>query len=260
MAVKGLEMFIDHFRENHEAFILIGGAACDIWFTEQNLEFRATKDLDVVLILENLNQAFISRIWEFIKAGNYKIKNRNKDGPPVLYRFARPEQGDYPFMLELFCREIPQLNLGPEQHITPVRMEDSQSLSAILLHDRYYELLLNHCREIRDILVADGTALIPLKARAWLDLTSRRNNGEEVKESDIRKHRNDVFRLAVTLPDEQGTSLPEELAADVTSFLDHHPPGHQDWEAINQAIQSTVGGNIQPEVLVSAIRTYYQLG
>ena len=260
MAVKGLKMFIDYFREYHEAFILIGGAACDIWFTEQNLVFRATKDLDLVLILENLNPEFISRIWEFIEAGNYEIKNRSEDSPPILFRFARPKHGDYPFMLELFCREIPQLNLEAEQHIIPVRMEDSQSLSAILLHNSYYQFLLKHCRKTRDILVADGTVLIPLKTRAWLDLTRRRTNGEEVKESDIRKHRNDVFRLAVTLPDEPGTSLPKELADDVMSFIDQHPPEHLDWEAINQAIRSTVGGNIQPKELVSAIRTYYQLG
>ncbi|MEH6740753.1 MAG: hypothetical protein V7695_19740 [Sulfitobacter sp.] len=50
-------------------------------------------------------------------------------------------------------------------------------------------------REIGGIQILDERLLIPFKARAFVDLTKRRKNGETVKEDDIKKHRNDVFRL-----------------------------------------------------------------
>ena len=259
MAVKGLDTFIKYFAEQRDSFVLIGGAACHLWFADQNLPFRRTKDLDVVLILEKTNSAFVSRFWEFIRYGGYKEKVRNEDTPPALYRFAKPTQDDFPVLVELFCRDIPQLEVAPDQHIIPVRLQDTQSLSAILLQESYYRFLLDHCRESRGILAADGAALIPLKARAWLDLTVRQERGEEVKSTDIKKHRNDVFGLAVTLPAAPGVRLPDELASDVRAFLDRHPADHSDWKAIQQSMRPIVGGVIPPNNVISAIRTFYQL-
>lgn len=260
MAVKGLDRFIDYLSGHRDAFVLIGGTACDMWFSEQNLLFRATKDLDVVLILEKINPAFVSRFWTLIRDGQYQIKNRSEGESPVLYRFEKPVAEGFPFKVELFCRYDPGLDIDSEQRIVPIRMEDAQSLSAILLHDSYYGFLIEHCRESRGILVADAGALIPLKARAWLDLTARKATGEKVDERDIKKHRYDVFRLAVLLPDDQTVSLPEELANDVSAFLNLHSADHSDWESIRNAIRPTVGGSILPEKLISAIRGYFKLG
>jgi len=53
--VKGLEDFRDFFRGRSDAYVLIGGAACDVWLSEYNITSRATKDLDLVLIVESLN-------------------------------------------------------------------------------------------------------------------------------------------------------------------------------------------------------------
>ncbi len=109
MAVKGLDLFSERFADYRDAFILIGGAACDLWFADLDMEFRATKDLDIVLILDRLNPEFVEEFWAFIDEGEYKLKNRSEDGPPVLYRFAKPEKDEFPFMVELFCRETPKL-------------------------------------------------------------------------------------------------------------------------------------------------------
>lgn len=260
MAVKGLKLFSERFADFQDAFILIGGAACDLWFSDQNFPFRATRDLDIVLILERLTPQFIDRFRAFVQEGEYNVKQRNEDGPPVLYRFAKPGKEEFPYMLELFCREIPGIEITPEQHIIPVRMKDAQSLSAILLHESYYRFLLDHCRESRGIMAADAAALIPLKARAWLDLTDRKVTCEAVKEDDIKKHRNDVFRLAITLPGEPDSPLPDEIADDVTSFLNSFPPEHQEWGDIQKAIRPTAGGPITSNALIEAIRIYYQLG
>ncbi|UVC15323.1 hypothetical protein [Mesorhizobium onobrychidis] len=49
--------------------------------------------------------------------------------------------------------------------------------------------------------------LIPFKARAFLDLTARAESGEKIDGKNIKKHRNDVFRLAQLLPKDAPSSL-----------------------------------------------------
>lgn len=46
-----------------------------------------------------------------------------------------------------------------------------------------------------DIPVLDEAAIIPFKARAWLDLSRHRDAGEKIDEKDVKKHRNDVARM-----------------------------------------------------------------
>lgn len=67
--VKGLDTFREYFKEFEEQYILIGGAACDILFVNNAGQFRATRDLDMVLIVEALTQKFGDKFWEFIESG-----------------------------------------------------------------------------------------------------------------------------------------------------------------------------------------------
>ena len=52
--VKGLDLFRLHFWDYANRYVLIGGTACDIAMAGAGLEFRATKDLDIVLVVEAL--------------------------------------------------------------------------------------------------------------------------------------------------------------------------------------------------------------
>ena len=67
--IRGLDLFREHFAGHKNAFVLIGGVACHEWLAAQGLAFRATKDMDMVLIVEALDAAFVKRFWEFIEAG-----------------------------------------------------------------------------------------------------------------------------------------------------------------------------------------------
>ena len=49
--VKGLDTFRRYFADYEEQYVLIGGAACDILFESNEVNFRATRDLDMVLIM-----------------------------------------------------------------------------------------------------------------------------------------------------------------------------------------------------------------
>ena len=144
----------------------------------------------------------------------------------------------------------------------PVKLDaDSASLSAILLDDAYYGLIRQQHHEEKNLPFANPSALIPLKARAYLDLIERAAKGEKVKTDDIAKHRTDVFRIAGTLPDEAGPALPGSIQEDLKKFLAEFPPENKEqWNAIRSGLKTTFGATkIEPERLIGAIRTYFRL-
>ena len=54
--VRGLDVFREWFRPFLGSMALIGGAACDEWFAAAGLSFRATKDLDLVIMLDSVSR------------------------------------------------------------------------------------------------------------------------------------------------------------------------------------------------------------
>lgn len=233
--VKGLTRFVDHFAGFENAYILIGGAACDLWLSDRSLPFRTTKDLDLVLVVEALDPAFFEHFWAFIRDGRYRSHQRS-ESRPSFYRFKDPEATEYPFMIELLSRN--HLALPPGAHITPIPAEDDiSSLSAILLDETYYHFVIQTRTLVNGVPIIPAQCLIPLKARAWLDLTARKNAGAaNVKGDDIKKHRNDVFRLYRSLAPADRFTLPAPLHGDLGKFLDSFPPDSPDWPAIRKAV------------------------
>ena len=70
--LRGLDRFREHFAEFSDRYVLIGGTACTLAMKEAVLDFRATKDLDIVLCIETLDPEFGKAFWEFIKKGSYQ--------------------------------------------------------------------------------------------------------------------------------------------------------------------------------------------
>jgi hypothetical protein len=218
--VRGLAKFREQFRSHAGQYVLIGGAACDLLMEEAGLEFRATKDLDIVLSVEALNASFVRAFWAFVRAGKYQAQ-QSATGERRYYRFLKPEDDEYPFMLELFARRPDMLDLAEGAHLTPIPVdEEISSLSAILLDDAYYAFLHSGKRTIEDIPVVGPEHLIPLKARAWLDLTKRKEAGAAIDAKSIAKHKNDVFRLYRVLDPAIKIGIPKEIRDDMRAFLD----------------------------------------
>ena len=65
--------------------------------------------------------------------------------------------------------------------------------------------------------------MIPFKMKAWLDLCRRKNEGEHVNSKDIKKHKNDVFRLMNIINPEERIDLPETVQDDVNKFVERMP-------------------------------------
>ena len=217
--VNGFTKFKECFQGFENQYVVIGGTACDLIMESEELPFRATKDIDIVLIVESITVEFGRRFWEYVKEAGYEHLNKST-GEAQFYRFASPKSKEYPYMIEIFSRNPDFIILEDGAILTPLPIdEEISSLSAILLNESYYELLKNGQIIIEGIPVLSPTCLIPFKAKAWLDLKEHKAKGEQVDSKNIKKHRNDVFRLAQLITDDTRQTLDNEIAEDMTQFL-----------------------------------------
>ncbi|MCC5946774.1 MAG: hypothetical protein JJT94_17710 [Bernardetiaceae bacterium] len=257
--VKGLSRFREAFTAHQDKFTLIGGAAASEWFELAGLSFRATKDLDVVLLLEFLDDGFLNTFWAFVREGQYQTRQRS-DGSRGYYRFMKPSVPGFPWMLELFARQADGLVIADDQEIVPIPPEeDASSLSAILMDPDYYRVVLEYRDAIDGLPLLSPAGLIVLKAHAWLDLTARRDRGEQVKMVDIKKHRNDVFRLSLLLAANSQFDVPERVYNDLSLFLDAHPPESEAWQDIRVAVEKTAV-IAEPNDVVQLLRQVFRQG
>lgn len=250
--VVGLDKFAAHFTEYRNRYILIGGAATWLVLDEVGVDPRATQDLDIVLCLEALDAEFANAFWSFVELGGYEIQEKSQ-GEKCFYRFNKPAQEGYPKMLELFSRKPDMLKLSDDSHLTPIPVdEDVASLSAILLDEGYYEFLHQHKRELAGTSIVGEEGLVPLKARAWLDLTRRRDADEKVDRKNIRKHRTDVLRLYQVLSPDLRIELPEQIRNDLQDFIAAIAPEVDAQLLKNQGIKG-----VKPTDVLDTLRTIY---
>ena len=101
-------------------------------------------------------------------------------------------------MIELFCRN--DFELREMAGITPVHIDDAvSSLSAILLNDDYYSVLLDGKTTVNELSVLRPEYLILFKAKAYLALKNKKGNGERVDYDDIKKHKKMYLELLQNL-------------------------------------------------------------
>jgi hypothetical protein len=214
--VVGLERFRQAFAAFAERYVIIGGVACAIAYEQFGLAFRSTRDVDLVLCLERLDDSFQRALWDFIAAAGYR--SQGMDASRCGYRFARPAEADYPAMIEIFCRQPDGLELAPgQQHVPIPHGDDLSQLSAILLAGDYYGWIHRHRTTVTGLSVESVAGLIPLKVRAFLDLQERRATGTDVDRRKVSKQRSDVFRLLQLLPQRE-VPTPGSLVTDVERF------------------------------------------
>lgn len=251
--VRGLDVFRRHFADFTDRYVLIGGVAATLAMEEAGLDFRATKDLDLVLIIEALDARFGEQFWRFVEEGGYEIREKG-GGQPQFYRFQKPADPNYPVMLELFSRAPDGLQLHDGAQLTPVPVDDAvSSLSAILLDEQYYQFILGGRQTADEITWLNAEHLIPLKASAWLDLSARQQAGEAVDSRNVRKHLNDVLRLSQLLSPELTIGLPEKVALQMKAFLQQLPANAPDLKSLGLDRSSTL------PTLIERLRKIYTL-
>lgn len=135
--VTGFTKFKERFRGFENQFVVISGTACDLIMENEELPFRATKDIDLVLIVESITSDFGKQFWEYIKEAGYEHKNKST-GEAQFYRFTSPRSKEYPYMIEIFSRNPEFITLHEDAVLTPLPIdEEILSLSAILLNETH---------------------------------------------------------------------------------------------------------------------------
>ncbi|MFH0988472.1 MAG: hypothetical protein V1799_00470 [bacterium] len=218
--VRGIEIFREYFKNYPDSYIIIGGTACDIAIEAAGLIPRATKDIDIIVVIEALRPDFVKQFWKFIADGKYGEQQKSETDRKY-YRFLKPADPDFPQQIELFSRKPDVIDSAGIEHLTPIPVDDDlSSLSAILMDESYYNYTLAHSIEDKELKLAQTEALICLKVKAFIDMQERKEQGKQVNDKTIKKHKLDVFRLALLLAADTVFELPHTLKTDLSAFAD----------------------------------------
>lgn len=236
---RGLGRFKEYLGGFEDSYVVIGGTACDILLSQADLGFRATKDIDLVLLVEQRLTQVGAAVWRMVKDGGYQYGHKSS-GETVFYRFTKPTVAGFPAMIELFSTTPGFIEDTTGLTIAPLPLsEEVSSLSAILLDRDYYEFMKTGCRVVDGVNILDETRLIVFKAKAYLDLRARRAAGEHVDSKDISKHFKDAFRLVQLLAPSTRVKLPTPIKQTMEEFClaaRHTPMTPQQMRQIGVAI------------------------
>ena len=190
--VHGLQHFTNFFKDNEDEYVIIGGVAADITLQENDINFRTTKDIDIV-ILTNPSDKLNARILEYVKTGQYQSKETVHG--KQYFRFSNPVDTNFPKILELFARNEQQLDLHDHQYIIPiVDNKEADKLSAILLDDEYFDLIRNNCiKSDLGYSIISHLVTICLKAGAYRELSERKQKGDKNINSNSIKNTRMIF-------------------------------------------------------------------
>ena len=216
---RGIDHFLAHLKGLEDQYVVIGGGAAAILMEQEGLEFRATRDVDLVL-LTNSSTELNGRITEYVNLGRFKIKERT-EGAPRYYRFRDPQDATFPEMIEIFARNDQNIELTEGQYIIPIQNDDIARISAILLDDEYFGLIKGNCVRLEaGVSIINALGNICLKARAHREMSERKAKGEQVDEKDIKKHRNDILRIGITLRGDERLTLGPQAKGDLKIAID----------------------------------------
>lgn len=221
MAVRGLDKFKEYFGDFQDNYVIIGGTACSIILRHADMKPRATKDIDMILVVERMTPEFGRRFWSFIHDGDYeqreKKRGEGKEPKPELFRFYRPRNEEFPYQIELLSKQPEVLTVPAGCHLTPIPVgEDVSSLSAILMDEEFYQFALAHSTMEEELHVVDTVGLICLKMKAYLNLSEQEPPAHS---SDIRKHMSDVFKLMASTYIAEPIELSETMKSDAAAFV-----------------------------------------
>lgn len=220
--MEGLEKFREAFEAYSDNYVIIGGTACDITMQGTVVRPRATHDIDMIVIVENMTPAFAKRFWTFVSEAGYRPEKRTQnEGETAKYELYRFVDGkpEYPEMIELLSRHPEVLGEPKNLVIEPLPIDGKiSSLSAIIMDDDFYRFTINHSKLTDGVRHADSAALICLKTRAYLNLLQDKAEGKHVNSKDIKKHRSDVLKNVVIITDES-VSAPPSIVECVKEFV-----------------------------------------
>ena len=161
----------------------------------------------------------------------------------------------------MFSR-IPDLIRIPEDaHLTHIPAgEEFSNLSAIILEDEFYKFVMENRQIKDDYSLLNTPGIICLKAKAYFDLTMRKEKGDEVSDRDIRKHRNDIFRLVTLLTKSEKINLPDTIKTILNNFLrdlENNPP---DYKSLKKDLKKKgIEANLSDSYVIERLSDAFEL-
>jgi hypothetical protein len=224
VGIGKIREYLGGFNAN---YVIIGGTACNLNLEEADLQGRATKDIDMIVVCEAINTEYLRQFWTFIKAGGYKTYSISVNSDEWVklnyYRFIEPADSSFPAYIELFSRAPDGILTPKDAHLVHIDTNENylSGFSAILMDDDYYNYAIVHSREIAGVQALDKDALIVLKAKAYLNNKKRKNEGQQVHQDDIDKHKKDIYRTSFLFSGEERYDIPDSIKMDLREFLVH---------------------------------------
>ena len=190
------------------------------------------------------------------------MKRRPDDDSTILFRFEKPGAGgEFPKKIELLTG-IPDVEIPDDIKIVHLSPDDEQySLSAILLNDDYYNLVVNN-----GAVTASGMPTVKpdvlalLKAKAHLNLLEEKAAGRFISEHDATKHRNDVFQLAYIFRGRYEGELTSGIKSDMARFIEMYEENNPEWDEILQHLRAFRMEERRPGEIIQVLRSHYGIG
>lgn len=257
----GIDRLREYLSGYNANYVIIGGTACNLNLEEADLQGRATKDIDMIVVCEAISPEYVRQFWRFIRAGGYKICQVNTDSGEVkqsYYRFIEPADLSFPAYIEMFSRVPDGIRVPEDTHLVHINIAETylSDFSAILMDEDYYKYAVIHSREIEGVQVLDKDALIVLKAKAYVNNKKRKNEGQTVHQDDIDKHKKDIYRLSFLFSGEERYDVPDSVKADLKDFLQELLTDPVSTKAIAKAMGVV---EIQMPDFVQQIKNMFQL-
>lgn len=222
--MKGIDKIQEFLGEFKSNYVIIGGTAANLNLELHGQKGRVTKDIDMIVVCEAINSAYVERFWQFIKSGGYKlwqVKTDNGESRSCFYRFINPANEDYPEYIELFSRKPDAITLPEDAHLVHIPTDEYlSSFSAILMDDDYYNYAINHSIEINGVMSLDVPSLLVLKVKAYLNNRQRKLDGAQVQSDDINKHKKDIYRLSFIINEGDLFEVTSSIANDLNKFCE----------------------------------------
>ncbi|HET4594887.1 TPA: hypothetical protein VU724_001616 [Streptococcus pneumoniae] len=154
-------IFQEMFADFKDYYVLIGGTATSIVLDSQGFKSRTTKDYDMVIIDELKNKEFYNTLNHFLELGEYQ--GSQKDEKAQLFRFTTTKP-EFPSMIKPFSI-LPQYPLKKDGREIPLHFDQDASLSALLLDEDYYNILVHEKEIIQGYSVLSNCGLYSSKIK-----------------------------------------------------------------------------------------------
>ena len=241
--VKGFDKFKQYFAPHSDSFIVIGGTAMQLHGREVSLVPRETQDIDILVIVEQMSESFTSAFHAFLREGRYDCyiaKEPDGSNKPRFYRFINPKNAAFPTRIELLSSPA----LPPPEGMLYMSLPDEpdDSMSAIVLDRTYYDFAQANTVAINEIPCLNRDALMVFKSVAYLNLTDEyERTGNRLRHHDSKKHRRDVLALAASIPPGEVTTVPNEIAERLRTFIASIETNRDEWQSVLDSLNDPTG-------------------